>query len=254
METIQHAAIKRSDKRISKAKSHADVIRQSPDGTCKEGSTQGFVTSLNRFVDRDEALKIAIDSGQIDPQLRTIRKMGLLSENIWLDSNFGYHKEIGYYSLDDIELDEQTKKLIFILARIQNCWTHDNDGSDLMKSHQSHLFSMIFNDLPAAINGDNHPIRTTKFMSDKNNNEEWEIKKMMEDKCQFTSFIKKVKESKYESKESKLIKRIKKLEGQIEHWYKPWERDARGYLKLLEDNRICSYCGAKDAMCCCPFG
>ena len=51
-----------------------------------------------------------------------------------------------------------------------------------------------------------------------------------------------------------LRKKIKGLEGTIKNWYKPWERDARKYLKLLEDNKICSCCGAVDKICSCPFG
>lgn len=51
-----------------------------------------------------------------------------------------------------------------------------------------------------------------------------------------------------------LRKKIKGLEGTIEGWHKPWERDARKYLKLLEDNKICPDCGTKDKICDCPFG
>ncbi len=51
-----------------------------------------------------------------------------------------------------------------------------------------------------------------------------------------------------------LKKKIKGLEGTIEDWYKPWERDARKYLKILEDNKICSCCGAVNTPCVCPFG
>jgi len=96
MEIISHAAIKRSDKIISIGKSHSDIIKESPYGTCKKGSEMGFITSTGRFVDRIEALQIAIDNGQINPQLKTLRKTGLLSENIWVDSNYTYNKNRGY--------------------------------------------------------------------------------------------------------------------------------------------------------------
>ena len=45
-------------------------------------------------------------------------------------------------------------KLIFTFARIQNCWEHHQDGSDLLKSRQGHLFCLVFNDMKHAINGE----------------------------------------------------------------------------------------------------
>ncbi len=42
-------------------------------------------------------------------------------------------------------------KLLFTTARIQNCWEHHQDGSDLLKSHKSHLFCLVFNDLKHAL-------------------------------------------------------------------------------------------------------
>lgn len=44
-------------------------------------------------------------------------------------------------------------KLLFTIARIHNCWEHHLDGSDLLKSHHSHLFSLVFNDLKCAVLG-----------------------------------------------------------------------------------------------------
>ena len=46
-------------------------------------------------------------------------------------------------------------KILFTIARIHNCWEHHQDGSDLRNSHQSHLFSLVFNDLQWAIGGHN---------------------------------------------------------------------------------------------------
>ncbi len=97
-ETIKAAAIKRSDGIISIGKSHADIIKKSPYGTCKKGSISGFLTSKDRFVDKQEAAKIAILSGQIIPGPNLIiRSCGLLSENIWSDSNYKYDEDKGYY-------------------------------------------------------------------------------------------------------------------------------------------------------------
>jgi len=44
-------------------------------------------------------------------------------------------------------------KLLFTIARIRNCWEHHQDGSDLRKSHESHLFSLVFNDLSSSLSG-----------------------------------------------------------------------------------------------------
>ncbi len=57
-----------------------------------------------------------------------------------------------------------------------------------------------------------------------------------------------------EAEIKRLKKKIKGLEGSIENWYKPWERDARAYLELLKKNKICSCCGVVDTPCVCPFG
>jgi len=95
-ETIKAAAWKRNDGIIAVGKSHADIIKNCPYGTCKEGSISGFLTSTNRFVNRFEAAKIAVDSGQISKDIE-IKNCGLLSENIWADSNYDYNEEKGYY-------------------------------------------------------------------------------------------------------------------------------------------------------------
>ena len=97
IETIKHAAWGRNDGIISIGKCHADIIKKCPYGTCKAGSESGFITSKGRFVDSDEALKIAIASKQIRADLDTIRGCGLLSENIWADSDYKYNLEKGYY-------------------------------------------------------------------------------------------------------------------------------------------------------------
>ncbi len=97
IETIKHAAWKRNDGVISTGKCHADIIKKCPMGTCKSGSQSGFITTNGRFVEMEEALKIAIKSKQIDPDMDTIRGCGLLSENIWEDSGYKYDAEKGYY-------------------------------------------------------------------------------------------------------------------------------------------------------------
>ncbi len=97
MEKIKAAAIRRSDKVLATGKSHSEIIKASPFGTCKEGSKMGFVTSAGRYVDRIEALKIAIKANQINKDMDTIRQSGLLSENIWADTNHEYDPEKGYY-------------------------------------------------------------------------------------------------------------------------------------------------------------
>jgi len=96
-EKIKAAAWKRSDGVIAEGKCHADIIRSSPYGTCKAGSSPGFITTHGRFIDSHEALEIAIKNKQADPNKSDFRGCGLLSENIWADNNFKYDPEKGYY-------------------------------------------------------------------------------------------------------------------------------------------------------------
>lgn len=61
---------------------HHHLIKIAYDETGKTvpPSAQGFVTSLNRFVDRKTALQIALASGQMK---KTPHPMGLFSEDLW---------------------------------------------------------------------------------------------------------------------------------------------------------------------------
>ncbi len=111
-ERITDAAIMRSDGILSLDKSHADIIKKSPYGTCKEGSDKGFWTSKYRYVDRIEALKIAIEAGQINSDMDTIRQAGLLSENLWADCEFKYSSKKGYY--------KEEKESYYVRSLIKN--------------------------------------------------------------------------------------------------------------------------------------
>jgi len=91
-EKIKAAAIKRSDGIVSTGKHHAEIILASPLETCKKDSTQGFVTNLNRFVNRKEAAKIAFKAGQIEAD-----GGGLLSEELWYWGKYKYDVDKGYY-------------------------------------------------------------------------------------------------------------------------------------------------------------
>ncbi len=104
---ITHAAIRTGDGgNILIDKNHPAIFKKAPKGYFKKkGQVQGFLTSRHKFVDRKEALKIAIEAGQIDPDMDTIRKCGLLSENLWSDSGFEYDPEKGYYK------EEETLKI-----------------------------------------------------------------------------------------------------------------------------------------------
>ena len=104
---IIHAAIQTEDKgNILIDKNHPAIFAKAPEGYFKKrGAIQGFLTSNHKFVDRKEALKIAIEAGQIDPNMDTIRKCGLLSENLWSDSGFKYDTTKGYYK------EEETLKI-----------------------------------------------------------------------------------------------------------------------------------------------
>ena len=78
-------------------------------------------------------------------------------------------------------------KLIFTVARIQNCWEHHQDGSDLLKSHQYHLFSLVFNDLQWAISDHNLPdIHYWTWWIDKY--EEMNVRNVLKSKQEFKKY------------------------------------------------------------------
>lgn len=49
----------------------------------KHEVTQGFITSYGRFVDRKEAMKIALDCGQVKKEELGNERIGLFSEDIF---------------------------------------------------------------------------------------------------------------------------------------------------------------------------
>lgn len=93
-EKIKAAAIRRSDGIVSTGKHHAEIILASPSETCKKGSIQGFITNSNRFVNRQEAAKIAFKSKQID---EFEKGDILISEELWYWGNYEYDINKGYY-------------------------------------------------------------------------------------------------------------------------------------------------------------
>jgi hypothetical protein len=86
MLTVEHAAIKDHDGTVyvvARPGRHHHVIRLMVDSGCKKPVTgeQGFVLSDGRFADREEAARIALESGQI-----VKLKWGptdLFSEDLW---------------------------------------------------------------------------------------------------------------------------------------------------------------------------
>jgi len=125
IEKISHAAIVRSDGILEIAKCHPEIIGRCPYGTCKAGSKQGFVTSTGRYVDRKEALKIALEAGQINKDMDTIRHHELISENIWADTDHKYDTKKGYYIPDPIK-----EGLAYILGQIINDLPTNRDWLD----------------------------------------------------------------------------------------------------------------------------
>jgi len=97
MERIIYAAIKRSDRCIIFGKHHSECIQKSPKGTCLSGSVQGFITNLWRFVDREDAFRIAFNAGQIAE--KPVDGSGLISEMLWSKRDggkFNYNHHYGY--------------------------------------------------------------------------------------------------------------------------------------------------------------
>ena len=96
---VKRAAYIRNDGVIAVGRSHYEIIRDSPKGTCKAGATSGFVDNNDKFITREEAYQIALKAGQL--VLEKIVKNGdyLLSEEIWSDRENGkwtYDEELGY--------------------------------------------------------------------------------------------------------------------------------------------------------------
>ena len=94
MEFIKAAAIKRSDGVISIGKHHAEIIKNSPFGTCKAGSEQGFITNYNIFLNRVVSSLVAFNAGQIKSHKKDDY---LISEEIWFYGDYEYDKDKGYY-------------------------------------------------------------------------------------------------------------------------------------------------------------
>lgn len=96
MERIAHAAILRTDKCIIFGKDHADCIKRSPYGSCKNGKIMGFLTNKLRFVNRKAAASIAFQSNQIS-QIEP--NQVLISEELWSPQSGGkykYDEKLGY--------------------------------------------------------------------------------------------------------------------------------------------------------------
>jgi hypothetical protein len=82
-ETIDRAAIERGDVVYSAPRPgrHHDVMREMRERDVDASIRQGFMTSLGRFVDREEALGIATRAGQIAS--KTNPAWMLFSEDMW---------------------------------------------------------------------------------------------------------------------------------------------------------------------------
>lgn len=80
---IKCAAIIRSDGVVVEGKSHADCIMDSPLGTCKDRSIQGFITNEDKFVDRVRAGRIAFVAGQIPKRVSVLFSEDLTGDWPW---------------------------------------------------------------------------------------------------------------------------------------------------------------------------
>lgn len=97
---VKAAAYIRTDGELATGRSHAEIIKASPYGTCKGDSVSGFIDNHDQFISREVAWKIAKEAGQL--VLAKIVKRGeyLLSEEIWSDRENGqwtYDYENGEY-------------------------------------------------------------------------------------------------------------------------------------------------------------
>lgn len=98
IEFIKHAAVKSADGWIFIGKCHADCLHKMHHISVMYGKgadCQGFITDHGRFVQRGEAARIAIESGQITKETNL-----LFSEDLWSEQDggqFDYDEIRGYY-------------------------------------------------------------------------------------------------------------------------------------------------------------
>lgn len=60
--------------------SHTDILKQIPDKMEQAWSKDGFITNEGRFIDRYEAQRVGVASGQLDPKTTNMNK-GAISED-----------------------------------------------------------------------------------------------------------------------------------------------------------------------------
>lgn len=60
--------------------SHTDILKQIPDKMEQAWSNDGFITNEGRFIDRYEAQRVGVASGQLDPKTTNMNK-GAISED-----------------------------------------------------------------------------------------------------------------------------------------------------------------------------
>lgn len=98
-ELIKHAAVKAENGMIFIGKCHADCFHQGMNVGFKMSSKaedQGFFTNKRRYVNREQAAKIAKRAGQLDPKDKKRKVSHLLSEDIWYQKRFIYSPMTGY--------------------------------------------------------------------------------------------------------------------------------------------------------------
>lgn len=91
VELIKHAAVKSQDGWIFIGKCHADCFHKMHHLKIKSSQKadhQGFVTSSGRYVERNEAARIAKASGMVDSLPVEI----LFSEDLWSEQHNGKYK------------------------------------------------------------------------------------------------------------------------------------------------------------------
>ncbi len=112
-ETIKCAAIKRSDGIIIVGRNHALCIECSPEGN----GDQGFITSTARFVDRQEAGRIAYAAGQIPKPIDILFSEDITGDNPWAGEIIdklkaeleAADKQIGWLKGDKVRLNKSIR-------------------------------------------------------------------------------------------------------------------------------------------------
>jgi len=141
-EVIKHAAILGEVTGfVALGKSHGDCFHQAVNTgivLSRRYKSQGFMTSKGRYVDREEAFKIAVDADQFDP---TGKGGVLCSEDLWSpmhEGRYDYDSVEGYVLRGEVLPGDLTPEQV--IDRVCE-WLVNQEYGDRITKAESYWFS-----------------------------------------------------------------------------------------------------------------